>query len=242
MPVNEFKFATPDASDRRRERNIRLITWGVVIFMSGITLFAVYDARSASPQVVRAIGRLAVAIVAAAIVCAYFLAARLGLEKFEHDLIIVLTDNDVVRKSRGWPDVQIGFSEIRALYLRSGWLVVESNEPRRTIAIPERVEGFNSLRAELAKHSPVVPQPKRSPSRLIALVASVFAWGLVMLSKSGGVVMTAGAGALLLLGGECFRLFGRLRHSPKRLALSILIGFNWIVAALLVYFRITRAL
>jgi hypothetical protein len=241
MPMNEFKVTFPDASHRQRERNIRVITWGVVLVMSAITLFAVYDARSASPELVRALGWLAVVIVVAAIVGAHFLASRLGLEKFEHDLVFVLTDKAVVRRRQGWPDVQIGLAEIRGLYQRPGWLIVESNEPRRTIAIPERVEGFESLRSELTKHGSIEVAPQSSPWRFVALIGSLLCWGLVLLSKDRGVVMGAGAVALALLTWESFRLFVKLRHSPKRPALSVLIGLSWVAAALLVYLRIIRA-
>jgi hypothetical protein len=239
--MSEFKVASNYVSDRGRERNIRLIMWGVVLVMSAITLFAVYDARTANPQLVRTLGWLAVAIVVAAIVGAHFLAARLGLEKFEHDLVFVLTDKAVVRRRPGWPDVQIGLAEIKALYQRSGVLVVESNEPRKRVVIPERVEGFESLRSELTKHRPITAAPQRSPGGFIALVGSSLCWALVLLSKNNGVVMGAGALALLLLVWESFRLFGQLRHTPKRLILSILIGLSWVAAALLVYLRIIRA-
>ncbi len=239
--MTEFKVASSDVSDRGRERNVRLITWGVVLIMSGITLFAVYGAHSASPPLVRALGWLAVIIVVAAIVGAQFLAARLGVEKFEHDLVFVLTETDVVRKRGGWPDVQIGFSEIKALYQRPGWLVVESNQPRRRIAIPERVEGFGSLRAELVKHAPIVATPQRSPMRFILVVASLVCWGLVLWSRDAAVVMASGAVALLLLGWESFRLFGQLRHRPKKVVLCLLIGLSWVAAALLVYLRVIRS-
>jgi hypothetical protein len=209
--------------------------------MSGITLFAVYDARSADPQLVRALGWLAVVIVVAAIVGAHFLAARLGLEKFEHELVFVLTDKAVVRRRPGWPDAQIGLAEIRALYQRPGWLVVESNEPSRKMAIPEGVEGFESLRSELTKHSPITTAPQRSPWGFVVLIGSLLCWALVLWSKDTGVVMGAGALSLLLLVWESFRLIGQLRHSPKRLVLSILIGLSWVAAALLVYLRIIRA-
>jgi hypothetical protein len=239
--MSEFKVAPNHVSDRGRERNIRLITWGMVLVMSGITFFAVYDARSAGPQLVRALGWLAVVIVVAAIVGAYFLAARLGLERFEHDLVFVLTDKELVRRGQQWPDLHIGLAEIKALYQRPGWLVVESNEPRRTMAIPERVEGFESLHTELAKHSPIMATPRRSPLRFIALVDTLLCWGFVLLSKDKGVVMGAGVAGLALLAWESFRLLGQLRHSPKRLALFLLIGLSWVAAALLVYLRVIRA-
>jgi hypothetical protein len=239
--MSEFKVASNQLSDRGRERNIRLVTWGVVLVMSGITLFAVYDARSADPQLVRALGWLAVVIVVAAIVGAHILAARLGLEKFEHDLVFVLTDKAVVRRRPGWPDVQIGLTEIKALYQRTGWLVVESNEPRRKMAIPERVEGFESLRTELTKHSPITAAPQRSPWGFVVLIGSLLCWALVLLSKDTGVVIGAGAFALLLLVWESFRLFGQLRHSPKRVVLAVMIGLSWVAAALLLYLRVIRA-
>jgi uncharacterized membrane protein len=235
--MSEFQVASHDMADRK----IRLIIWGVVLVMSGITLFAVYYARSASPQLVRALGWLTVVIVLAAIVGAHFLAARLGLEKFEHDVVFVLTDKAVVRRRPGWPDVQIGLDEIKALYQRPGWLVVQSNEPRRKMAIPERVEGFQSLRSELTKHSSITAAPQRSRWGGVVLIGSLLCWALVLLSRDDGVVMGSGAVALLLLVWESFRLFGQLLHSPKRLVLSILIGLSWVAAALLVYLRIIRA-
>ncbi len=238
--MREFKVASHDASDRGRERNIRMITWGLVLVMSGITLFAVYDARSADPQLVRTLGWLAVVIVVAAIAGAHFLAAHLGLEKFERDLVFVLTDKDVVRRRQGWPDVQIGLAEIRALYQQPGRLVVESNEPRRTMAIPERVEGFESLCTELAKHSSITAAPQRSPLRLASLIGSLLCWGLVLWSRDTGVLMGAGAMALILLTWESFRLLRQLRHSPKRVALSLLIGLGWVAAVLLIYLRVVR--
>jgi hypothetical protein len=238
--MTEFRVASNQVSDGGRERNIRLITWRLVLLISGITLFAVYGAHSTSPQLLRALGWLAVAIVVAAIVGAQFLAARLGLEKLAHDLVFMLTDKEVVRKRQGWPKVRIGLAEIKALYQRPGWLVVESNEPRRTIAIPERVEGFDFLRAELTKHRPITAAPQRSPWRFISLVGSVLGWSLVLLSRDSSAVMGAGAVALALLAWESFRLFGQLRHSPKRLGLSLLIGLSWVAVALLVYLRIIR--
>lgn len=242
MRIREFKVAPPKASERSGDRNIRLITWGTVLIMSGITLFAVYGSRSASPQLVRALGWVAVVIVALAIVGAYFLAARLGLKRFERDLVFGLTDKEVIRRTQGWPEVRIGLTEIKALYQRSGWLVVEGNEPGRTMAIPERVEGFESLRAELTKHCSIRAAPQRSPRRFIALVGSVISWGLVLLSTHTSVVMGAGAVALALLAWESFRLFAQLRHGPQRVALSLLIGLSWVAAALLVYIRIIRTL
>ena len=76
--MSEFRVASHDASDRGRERNIRLVTWGLVLVMAGITFFAVYDARSASPQLGRALTWLAVLIVVCAIAGCTFALGQIG--------------------------------------------------------------------------------------------------------------------------------------------------------------------
>jgi hypothetical protein len=181
--------------------------------------------------------------VVGAFVGARFLAVRLGLQKVERDLVFVLTDKDLVRKRSGWPDIGIGLSEINALYEEPGWLVVESVEPRRRIAVPEEVDGFASLRAELAKHSPLLVPPRLSVagfSRFIPVAASILCWGLVMWSKDAGVAKAAGTIALMLLGWESFRLYWQLRRGLTRPILWILVALGWSAAVAIVYLRIAR--
>lgn len=237
--MSQFRVVFNDAS-RKRDLRIRLAAWGTVLALLVATFVGIYGALSSRPRVSTAFTWAAVLIVACAIVGAYLLALRLGVERVERGLAFLLTEEGLVRKRPGWPDVQIGFAEIKALYQRRGWLVVESGEPRRTVAIPERVEQFESLRTELAKHSPMVAAPRRSPVRLVPLVASFFCWALVLWSRDVGVVMAAGAVALILLGWEFSRLFRSLRRSPKTVALYVLIGLSWAAAALLVYLRVIR--
>ena len=239
--MTEFRVASNTESNRSRDRRIRLITWGTVLTLSGITLFAVYGVHSANYQLNTALAWLAVLIVVGAIVGAYFLATRLGLDRLERDLAFVLTDKNLVCRRKGWPDVSIDFSEIKTLHEQHGWLVIESVEPHKRIAVPKEVAGFASLRTELTKYSPViVPPPRRSVMGFISMLASLLCWGLVLLSRRSGVVKVAGAVALILLGWESFRLFKQLRHNPKRLLLWALISLSWVAAILVVYFRIAR--
>ena len=235
--MSQFSVMLNDAN-RKRDFRIRLVAWGTVLALLVATFVGIYGALSSHPRVSAAFTWFAVLIVACAIVGAYLFALRLGLERVERGLAFLLTEEGLVRKRPGWPDLQIGFAEIKALYQRPGWLVVEGGEPRRTVAIPDRVEQFESLRKELAKHSPIVAAPRRSPVRFAPLVVSLFCWGLVLWSRDVGVVMIAGVAALILLGWEFFRLFGQLRRSPKRVALYFLIGLSWAAAASLVYLRI----
>lgn len=144
----------------------------------------------------------------------------------------------MVRRRAGWPDVRIDFSEISALLEKKDWLVVESVQPVRKIAIPRDVEGFAPLRAELAKHGPVIVSKGGSILGAIPTVASFLFWGLVLWSKNASVVRGAGAIALILLGWASLRLNKQLRQSPKRLLVWIPLGLSWVVAILLVYFRV----
>lgn len=153
--MREFRIASDKISSRSRDRSIRLILWGIVLVLSGITLFAVYGARSASRQVNTVLLLVCVLIVVVAFLGIRFFAVRLGVEKMERDLVFVLTDKALVRRRNGWPDIRIELSEINALYERRGRLVVESVEPRRKIVVPEGVDGFAFLRSELTKHSPL---------------------------------------------------------------------------------------
>ena len=226
--------------NRSGDRRIRLISWSTVLLLAGIALFALYGAHSASRQVNAALTWLAVLIVVGAIVGARSLAVRLGLKRVQRDLVFELTNKGLVRRRSGWPDVRIGFSEISTLYERHGWLVVESVEPRRKIAVPKEVEGFLSLRAELAKHSPIIVPPRRSLLRLVPMIASFLCWGLVLWSKDAVVLRIAGTIAVILLAWESFRLTTQLRHSPKRLFLWTFVGLGWVTAALVVYLRVLR--
>jgi hypothetical protein len=210
--------------------------------LSGVTLFAVHGARSAFPQVNTALTWLAALMVAGAIMGAHFLAFRRGLQKAESDLVFVLTDEDLIRRKSGCPDVRILLSAITALYERRGWLVVESAEPPTRIAIPDRVDGFKSLRAELTKHSRIIAAPPRpSLLRIIPTVGYIVSWSFVLWSRNASVAGVAGIVGLILLGWESFRAYELPRHSPKRIAIWCLLGLGWVGVALIIYFRIARS-
>lgn len=204
--MSVFQVISDQKSIRKRERWTRLALWGAAFTLSGITLFAVYGADSASPQLKTVLTWLAGLIVACTIVGANVVSYRQGIEKVRRDLAFELTDKDLVRRRSGWPDVRIGLPEIRALYERQGWLVVEGVEPTRRIAIPVRVEGFAALRAELAKHSSVIIARGRSVAGFIFLAVTFIGWGIVLWSKNSRAQGLAAAVALMVLAWESLRL------------------------------------
>jgi hypothetical protein len=183
---------------------------------------------------------LAGVIVAGTIIGAQFVAYRQGLKKLRKDLVFELTDKDLVRRSSGWPDVRIGLPEIRTLYEHPGGLVVESVEPTRRIAIPARVEGFATLRAELTKHGSVIIARGRSVTGFTFLAVEFICWGIVFWSKDSRAQALAAAVALMVLAWESLRLIRMMGGKPKKFLVWIAVGISWAAAILLVYERFAR--
>lgn len=238
--MSEFRVISDEKSLKQRERWIRLVFWGAAFTLAGVTLFAVYGADSASPQLKTVLTWLAGLIVAGTIVGANLVSYRQGMEKVGRDLSFELTDKDVIRRKAGWPDVRIGLQEIRALYEHPGGLVVESIEPTRRITIPARVEGFAALRAELIKHSSVIVIRGRSVTGFTFLVVSFICWGLVAWSKDSKVQGLAAAAALMIFAWGSFHLVRLMNGKPKKFLVWIAVGTSWAAAILLLYQRFAR--
>jgi hypothetical protein len=239
--MSEFRASSNKESTLKRDHGTRLILWGAVLVLSCITLFAVFGARSASPQINTALAWLAGLIVAGAVGGAYFLSYRQGMEKVKRDLSFELTDKDLIRRKAGWPDVRIGLQEIHALYEGQGWLVVESVEPTRRIAIPAEVEGFAVLRAELAKHNSIVTTRRRSVLVFTPLVVSLICWVVALESKNSKARGLAAAAALMILAWGSLHLVRLMNGKPKRFLVWIALGISWAAAILLAYLQVMRA-
>ncbi|MGH9566887.1 MAG: hypothetical protein ACRD4I_12935 [Candidatus Angelobacter sp.] len=236
----EFRFGATEVLKGSRERRIRLALWGAVIALLAIALFTFHGAPSAIPQLNTVLMWLAGFIVAGAIVSAYFLAFRRGIEKVEHDLAFVLTDSDLIRKRSGYPDVQIDLSRINAIYERHAWLVVESLEPYKKIAIPKEIDGFGSLREELGKHKPIIVSQRPHWVWFIPTAAYLLCWALVLWSKNPRIMIVSGIIGFVLLGWESFRFCRQLRRSKNWVSLLPL-GLSWLGAILVVYFRVSQS-
>ncbi len=215
----------------------------IVIPVSAITLFLHYRDRTPSYLAPTTFAWLSALLVVAAIGAVYFAAYQNGIQKLKRETAFVLTDHDLIRKRSGWPDTRIGLSEVKTLYERNGWLIVESIEPGRKIAISDEVEGFATLRAELAKHRSISDPPKASPLSLLGLVvpvASILCWSLVLMSHDVAVVREAGASGLILLGWSSYRFGRKLNQNPKRFFVWTFLAISWAAALWFVYLQITR--
>jgi hypothetical protein len=137
--------------------------------------------------------------------------------------------------------VRIGLQEIHALYEGQGWLVVESVEPIRKIAIPAEVEGFAVLRAELAKHNSIVTTRRRSVLVFTPLVVSLICWVVALESKNSTARGLAAAAALMIFAWGSLQLVRLMNGKPKRFLVWIALGVCWAAAILLVYLQVMRA-
>jgi hypothetical protein len=198
----EFKVSPDRASSQRHDLRIRLFLWGAVLLLVGITIIGIVGVRSIGQAAETALVVTAGAIVVCVVGAAYVLGGQEGIERAKQNTVFLLTNDDLIRQRTGSPDVRIGLSEVKSLSERPGWLLVESAEPRKRIAIPNNVERFQFLRSELIKHGPLVQSPRRSPFLALLLglptVASLLSWALVFWSKEPRLVKTAACIALAM--------------------------------------------
>lgn len=236
--MDEFRVNIDPAAKRNSDRKIRLAAWGIIPLFLGACAFAFYGTFSSKPQLGSAFTWVAISVVVGATVGAYLLAIRLGLGRLQGEMILLLTDHDLTRRRKGWPDVTVGLSEIKSLRENGNWLVVESVAPKRRIVIPAKIDRFRFLRTELAKHCPITTRPSTSILGFISMIASLLCWGMVLLSRDPSRTKVAAGAALVLLSWESVRLYRRLQESPSRSVVLACLALSWVVAILLVYFRI----
>jgi len=219
--------------------SIRLALWTSAVALTGVMLFALYGSPDQIESLRVPLACLAVIIVLGAVVLAHVFSFRRGLDKVKRDLLLEMTEDGLVSKRPGWPDVRIGFAEITALSERPGWLIVKA--PQRTIMIPDQVERFSSLRAQLGRHAVITAAPKRSPLVFVPLLATILAWGLVLFSNTTYVILAAAAMGLSLFAWSSIRTLKSLSRSPKQApAVWLWLGLGWLLVVWVVVNRITN--
>jgi hypothetical protein len=214
--------------------------WGAVVALIGITVLGILSAAYANRLLNNTLIILAVGILAFAVSGAYYLAVRMGFERAKLNVVLSLTDRDLICRREGWPEVTIGLAEIKALYDRRSALLVESRKPARMIAIPKDVTGFESLRAELLKHGPLVKPPARAFVAWVPSVAAFLCWPLVLWSSDVDIVKVAGIVLLASLGWLSVTFSTKLNHVPRRGFLRLWLIMSWFGAAFLIYKRISN--
>jgi hypothetical protein len=239
----EFKIESGSVNERRQAKR-RLLSWGVVLLLFAITVLILilgFQGLLSVGSDLHWLGWLLVPASLGAVIGASILAIREALRYAERKMVFVLDDNGIARRREGFPEVRIDFSEVDMLRDELRWLVVKSTEPQRKIAIPDNVEGFEVIRAELAKHHALPDPVKRLPLKSAApMTLSILSWAAVLWFRDLRVVVPAGVIAITLLALGSRRLWALFRHGSSRLIWLVCLGIAWFSAILLIYFRVLR--
>jgi hypothetical protein len=219
-----------------------MLLWDAVFALSGIGMLFVSDSVS-SHEARLASTVMAAVLIIGGVAAATFVATRANVQRVRRELIFILTDDGIVSKTVGWPDVRINFSEMTSLWQKSDCLVLEDTSSQRKITIPREVANYDLLVSELTKYGQLKteaqPQSKTGfvPTILFYVALGVFLW-----TKQNSVVVASASIASLFLGWTTFRSLTKIPQIPKRALWLSLIVLGWVMWLVLVYFRLSRDL
>lgn len=239
----EFRIES-DSLDEKRGARRRLLSWGLVLSLFAMTvlIYALgFLGLLGVDSDLRWLAWLSVPAILGAVIGASILAYREALRRAEREMVFVLDDNGIARRREGFPEVRIAFSEVDTVGEELRWLVVKSTEPRRKIAIPDNVQGFEVIRAELVKHHALSARMQRLPLKSAAsMTVSILTWATVLWFRDARIVIPAGVIAMALLTLGSRRLWILFRRGPKRSFSLACLGVVWLSAILVIYLRVVR--
>ena len=234
----EFKI---EGDALRSDGRFRVLSWGSVLLLLGVTVLlftlGVSGDLSASPD----LGPLFVLTGLGTVVGACVVGFREALHFAEREMVFVLNDNEIIRKRKGYPDVKIAFSEIATLREELRWLIIKTAEPQRKIGIPNTVSGYDAICAELAKHHSLSARVERVEFPLkttASLAVAILSWAAVIWSRDVRVVILSGTLGLITLAMGSYSVWAMLHSRVRRPLLWASLGSAWLMAILLIYFRV----
>lgn len=234
----EFKI---EGDALRREARFRIVSWGIILLLLAVSVL-LFTLRASGRLNANSDLRFAFAFTLVwTFIGAYVLASREALHFAEREMIFVLSDNDLVRKRKGYPDVKIAFSEIATLREERRWLIIKTEEPQRKIAIPNTINGYEAICAELAKHHPLSACVDRAevPLRTTALLAAaILSWTAVTWFHDVWVVTLSGTCGLITLAIGSHSAWTKLHSRVRRSLLLASLGCAWLIGILLIYLRL----
>ena len=151
-------------------------------------------------------------------------------------LEIVVTDEWIARRQKGFTPLQIDFSDIRRiLYVRGRGLTVFGPGMQTFITMPEEIEGFESIRGRLEAAHPLEVRDKVSPwARLAPLILILFVAGLAMVALSEDKLVVLGLGIPLVVTlGTGMVMALRSPQLDERTRKGLWIGFVPLIALIM---------
>lgn len=234
----EFKI---EGDALRREARLKALPWGTVLLLLAATVLLFILGISGHLRTHPNIGSLFPFTLLGTVIGAAIVAFREALHLAERQMIFVLNDKEIVRKRKGFPDVKIAFSEIEILSEGRRYLVIKTALPEKKIAIRNDVSGYDTIRAELAKHPPVSAPAPASVGPLLRtfglLAVAILSWTAVVWFRGVVVIVPAIVGLTTLAIGT-WRMWTLLNRRLWRPLVWAAISSAWLVALFLIYLRV----
>ena len=221
------------------QRQFRFLGWGAIVVLLGILLFSIYEPAGLSDSVGHAIVWLAGAIMLAAGVGATILAIKEGTLKLLRRLRFDISDGKIIQTRQASASIEIPLDQIDSLHQYRSWLLVRGGIPKRQIAIPREITGFDALKRELLAHCTLTPlKVKFYPLSFLPLVLMIVTYFFLFTSHVRAVVTTAGVAALTLQAVGTYSLWRILREKTSRRLVMLIFILTWLVLAWLVHQRV----
>ena len=236
--MGEFRLPQRTFLTRRHDNwMVALVSIGAVVLALGILFFIGYGPHS----VVHQVGPLLVWSILLIVFCAVGLdlfILRRTFDRVKYDLRFVLNQDELIRERPGFPDVRISLQKIRSLHEQSGCLVVTGGDPLKRIAVPQDVENFELLKAELLNCAPLSSPPRHSSLGWVTSSLFIISGMLLIWPGNVTIIRTAATVFVGLLGWESFKLHRLLQRGPKRWVFWLLMACVWLSTGFLIYIRV----
>lgn len=220
----------------------RISSRASIFLLASILALSLYDPAGLSDTIRRTLGITAGVLVASSIAGALVFSAKGGIWKLKRAFQFQLSDGSIFQIREGYPTVEIPLTQVEAIQEFRGWLIVRGGAPRRHIAIPVEIEGFEELKGKLATYCAVTPlRTKISPLFFLPFVAAIVAYVLLFTTHVLAVVIVAGLAALSLQGWGFYYLRRAYQGRPIPVLVMGVYLFTCLIIVWLVYER-TRAI
>jgi len=197
-----------DALKENREARVRLLGWGAVaLFLATFVLVFILG----FPGVVT-VWVMSIALVGASIGAGILLGRELR-RRSDREMVFLMDEDGITKRREGFPDERLNYTEIRSLREGRWRLLVVSTKPYGSVAIPKALEGFETIRAELAKHHPPGDRAETKtslPRIALSLVAYGLCWGPLVFFVASKSVVPAGVLLLAML-STAFLIYKAIR-------------------------------
>ena len=217
-------------------RSLELSTVAICLVV-GLML---WKADELSPRILLVGAILSGALVVAAVVLGMVVSVLHGQQEYERSVELVLTEDQLVRRRQGWPEVAIPRAEISSVSEFPRGLRVAGGGS--VILVPRAVAGYEELRGEILRGRELAPPAKRSPiPSVLSTIVLVAGWIIALASTKPNVVIVLGTTVFLWQAWVTLRLWRQLRRlRPPRaaaVALGLLVGLLACAFALLLHYH-----